>query len=203
MPVPVRIGESLTLEDVVAVAVRGERVEVADGVAERMAAARSVVEEAVGRGRTAYGITTGIGDLANVRIAPGEAKRLQRDIVRSHATAVGPALPRDVVRAMLLLRARTFAFGISGVRLELVERLAEMLNRELHPVVPSQGSLGASGDLALLAHLALPLLGEGEIESGGRVMPAAEVLEGAGLAPLSLTYKEGLALVNGTEAMLA
>jgi histidine ammonia-lyase len=202
MPVPVRIGESLTLEDVVAVAVHGERVEIGDGVADRMAAARSVVEDAVGRGRTVYGITTGIGDLANVRIAPGEAKRLQRDIVRSHATAVGPPLPRQVVRAMLLLRARTFAFGVSGVRFELVERLVEMVNRDLHPVVPSQGSLGASGDLALLAHLALPLLGEGEVEAGGHVVPAAEALEKAGLPPLTLTYKEGLALVNGTEAML-
>lgn len=202
MAVPVRIGEALTIEDVVAVAARGERVEIDASVPERMAAARSVVEDAVGRGRTAYGITTGIGDLANVRIAPGEAKRLQRDIVRSHATAVGPPLPQQVVRAMLLLRARTFAFGISGVRFELVERLVAMVNEGLHPVVPSQGSLGASGDLALLAHLALSLLGEGEVESDGRVMPAAEALDAAGMAPLALTYKEGLALVNGTEAML-
>lgn len=203
MPVPVRIGEPLSLEDVVAVAVNDERVEVGEAVAPRMAEARAVVEDAVGRGRTVYGITTGIGDLANVRIAPGEAKRLQRDIVRSHATAVGPSLPREVVRAMLLLRARTFAFGVSGVRVELVERFVAMLNEGIHPVVPSQGSLGASGDLALLAHLALPLLGEGEVETGGRVVPAAEALESAGLQPLGLTYKEGLALVNGTEAMLA
>jgi histidine ammonia-lyase len=202
MPVPVRIGEPLTLEDVVAVAAHDERVEIADDVAARMGAARSVVEDAVEGGRAVYGITTGIGDLANVRIAPGEAKKLQRDIVRSHATAVGPPLPREVVRAMLLLRARTFAFGISGVRFELVERFVTMLNEGLHPVVPAQGSLGASGDLALLAHLALPLLGEGEVEAGGRVVPAAEALAPAGLEPLSLTYKEGLALVNGTEAML-
>jgi histidine ammonia-lyase len=202
MPVPVRIGEPLTVEDVVAVATRGERVEIADDVSQKMAAARAVVEDAVGRGRTVYGITTGIGDLANVRIPPGEAKRLQQDIVRSHATAVGPPLPRQVVRAMLLLRARTFAFGISGVRFELVQRFVAMLNAGLHPVVPAQGSLGASGDLALLAHLALPILGEGEVEKDGRVMPAREALEGAGLSPLALTYKEGLALVNGTEAML-
>jgi histidine ammonia-lyase len=202
MPVPVRIGEPLTLADVVDVAVHGARVEIGDGVAAKMAAARAVIEDAVEGGRAVYGITTGIGDLANVRIAPGEAKRLQRDIVRSHATAVGPALPREVVRAMLLLRARTFAFGVSGVRFELAERFVALLNEGIHPVVPSQGSLGASGDLALLAHLALPLLGEGEVEVNGRVVPAPEALAKAGLAPVELTFKEGLALVNGTEAML-
>ena len=203
MRVPVRIGEPLTLEDVVAVAARGEQVEIAQGLAERMAPARAVVEDAVERGDTVYGITTGIGDLANVRIPPSEAKRLQRDIVRSHATAVGPPLPGQVVRAMLLLRARTFAFGVSGVRFDLVERFVAMVNEGLHPVVPSQGSLGASGDLALLAHLALPVLGEGEVEKDGLVMPASEALQSVGLEPLELTFKEGLALVNGTEAMLA
>lgn len=203
MPVPVTIGKPLTIEDVVAVAAGRERVEIDPGVHERMAAARAVVDDAVGSGRAVYGITTGIGDLANVRIPPGEATRLQRDIVRSHATAVGPPLPTEVVRAMMLLRARTFAFGISGVRVELVDRIVDMVNRGIHPVVPAQGSLGASGDLALLAHLALPLLGEGEVESGGRVVASAEALAGAGIEPLELTYKEGLALVNGTEAMLA
>ncbi|CAN5462490.1 histidine ammonia-lyase [soil metagenome] len=199
----VRIGDELHFEDVSAVALEAERVEIAPGVGERMAASRRIVEEAVAEGKTVYGITTGIGQLANVRISPANAERVQRDIVRSHAVAVGPALPSAVVRAMLLLRARTFAFGISGVRFELVERLTQMLNAGLHPIVPAQGSLGASGDLALLAHLALPLLGEGRAELGGIEMDASDALEKAGIERLKPSYKEGLALVNGTEGMLA
>ncbi|MFN2388081.1 MAG: histidine ammonia-lyase [Actinomycetota bacterium] len=197
------IGDPLTFEDVVEVAVNGAPVEIARGLAEVMAPARAVVEDAVASGRAVYGITTGIGDLARVRIPPDEAERLQRDIVRSHATGVGGLLPTEVVRAMLLLRARTFAFGISGVRFEVVETLARMLNEGIHPLVPSQGSLGASGDLAQLAHLALPLLGEGEVEHDGRRTRASEALRAAGIEPLELSHKEGLALVNGTEMMLA
>jgi histidine ammonia-lyase len=200
--VTVRIGEPLTIDDVVAVAEHGERVEISPDLAAGMAPARKVVEDAVASGRAVYGITTGIGDLSTVRIDPVEAATLQRDLVRAHAVAVGEPLPRDVVRAMLLLRARTFAFGVSGVRLELVDRLARMLNEGIHPVVPAQGSLGASGDLAQLAHLALPLIGEGLVEHNEEVRPTADVLEETGLAPLELAPKEGLALVNGTEAML-
>lgn len=200
---PVRIGAPLTLEDVVAVAVGGERVEISSDVAARMARSRQLVEDAAARGRTVYGVTTGIGYLANVRIPPEEAERVQRDIVRSHATAVGAPLPTSVVRAMLLLRARTFAFGISGVRFELVERLVEMLNLRIHPVVPAQGSLGCSGDLSPLAHLGLPLMGEGTVEIDGRRQSATDALSSTGLDPIELSYKEGLALVNGTEAMLA
>jgi histidine ammonia-lyase len=201
--VTVRIGDPLTFEDVVAVAEREAAVEIGPGVEEAMAPAREIVEDAVAAGRTVYGISTGIGDLANVRIDPAEAERVQRDIVRSHATAVGPPLPTSVVRAMLLLRARTFAFGVSGVRFELVERLAQMLNAGIHPMVPSQGSLGASGDLAPLAHLALPLLGEGVVEVDGEPVESAAALDASGIEPLVLSYKEGLALVNGTEGMLA
>ncbi len=197
------IGEALELSDIVRVAVDDEPVEIGSGVAEKMAAARRVVEDAVDSGRTMYGITTGFGGLANVRIEPDEIERLQLGIVRSHATAVGDPLPRAVVRAMLLLRARTFAFGVSGVRFELVERIVALLNAGVHPVVPSQGSLGASGDLAPLAHLALPLIGEGRAELGGRVLAGADALSAAHIEPLTLSYKEGLALVNGTEMMLA
>jgi histidine ammonia-lyase len=197
------IGSELTFDDVLAVAYDNAPVEAGRELPERVGRARRLVEDAVREGRTVYGITTGIGDLANVRIEPKEAAELQRDIVRSHATAVGPLLPREVVRAMLLLRARTFAFGHSGVRFEIIERLIHLLNAGWHPVVPSQGSLGASGDLALLAHLALPIMGEGQLEVGGRKLPAGEVLREAGLEPIPLSYKEGLALVNGTEAMLA
>ena len=199
----IRIGQPLSIDDVVAVARHGATVEAADGLQALMAPARRVVEEAVASGKKIYGITTGIGDLANVWIDPEEAEKLQRDIVRSHATAVGPPLNHHVVRAMMLLRARTFAFGISGVRYELVERFLWMLNERIHPVVPSQGSLGASGDLALLAHLALPLIGEGEVEVDGRIEPAGDLLRSRGVEPLTLTHKEGLALVNGTEGMLA
>ena len=199
----VTIGDPLSIEDVVRVATRGERVEMAPDLADRMLPARRVIEDAVASGLTMYGVTTGFGGLANVRIPGDEAEALQRDIVRSHATAVGDPLPTEVVRAMMLLRARTFAFGISGVRPDIVERFIQMLNASVHPVVPAQGSLGASGDLALLAHLALPLIGEGTVESGGEVTDSAVALAATGIGPLKLSYKEGLALVNGTEGMLA
>ena len=197
------IGDPLDFEAVVRVAREGETVDIAPDVRERMGASRRVVEDLVSSGETAYGITTGFGGLANVRIEASEQERLQSDIVRSHATAVGQPLPRDVVRAMLLLRARTFAFGVSGVRFEIVERLVDLLNHGISPVVPSQGSLGASGDLAPLAHLALPLMGEGRAEVDGDVLSGAEALSSKGIEPLSLSFKEGLALVNGTEMMLA
>lgn len=199
----VTIGQALTFDDVMAVATTDAEVVIAPGVADAMAPARRVVEEAVSSGHTVYGVTTGFGGLANIRIPPEEAIRLQHDIVRSHATAVGDPLQQEVVRAMMLLRARTFAFGISGVRFDLVETIVGMLNARIHPVVPAQGSLGASGDLALLAHLALPLMGEGRVEYKGEVTEAAVALADAGIAPLELSYKEGLSLVNGTEAMLA
>jgi histidine ammonia-lyase len=197
------LGKPLDFDHIAAVARGGEKVEIEPGAVERVAAARRVVEQAVAADAPVYGITTGIGHLANVRIAPSKAVELQRDIVRSHATAVGSPLPTDVVRAMMLLKARTFAFGASGVRVELIERIVAMLNAGIHPVVPAQGSLGASGDLALLAHLALPIMGEGTVERGGTTGPAHDALAAAGIDPLDLSYKEGLSLVNGTEAMLA
>ena len=199
----VTLGEPLSFDDVAHVAREGEEVTIAPGVLDKVNAARAVVEQAVDGGITIYGITTGFGGLANVRIPTVEAERLQRDLVRSHATAVGPPFGREIVRAMLLLKARTFAFGVSGVRPVLLERLVAMLNNGVHPVVPSQGSLGASGDLALLAQLALPLMGEGEVQHHGRIQPAQECLAALGWAPIELSFKEGLSLVNGTEGMLA
>lgn len=199
----VEVGAALTTADVVAVA-EGAEVAIARHVRSLVDAARRVVEDAVHQDDHAvYGVNTGFGYLANVRIPAAESERLQHDIVRSHATAVGPPLPREVVRAMLLLKARTFAFGRSGVRYELIEALVALLNAGLHPVVPSQGSLGASGDLALLAHLALPLMGEGTAEVGGEILSGAAALERAALTPLHPSHKEGLSLVNGTEGMLA
>jgi histidine ammonia-lyase len=200
--VPVAVGEPLSLEDVVQVA-GGAEVELPPAAASRMRAAREVVDAAVASGDTVYGVTTGFGSLADVRIDPAQADALQHRIVRSHATAVGRPLGREEVRAMLLLRAHVLALGHSGVRVEIVERMVEMLNRDLVPVVPEQGSLGASGDLAPLASLALPLLGRGHLLVEGETVPAAEVLANAGLEPLELKAKEGLALVNGTQGMLA
>lgn len=198
----IRLGEPLSLRDVVDVA-RGGPVELAPRAAERMRAARRVVEDTVARGETVYGVTTGFGSLANVRVDPAEADELQHAIVRSHATAVGPHLSREEARAMLALRAHVLALGRSGVRVDLVERMVEMLNRDLIPAVPEQGSLGASGDLAPLANLALPLIGGGELLGPDGPVPAGPAFEVAGLAPLELRAKEGLALVNGTQGMLA
>jgi histidine ammonia-lyase len=200
--VPVRVGERLRLEDVVAVA-RGERVELAPGALARIDAARDVVRRAVEAGDTVYGVTTGFGSLAEVRIDHDRTAELQHAILRSHATSVGRPLARDEARAMLFLRAHVLALGHSGVRREVVERMVELLNRDLIPVVPERGSLGASGDLAPLAALALPLIGGGALLVDGRPTPAAEALAAAGLEPLALVEKEGLALVNGTQGMTA
>jgi histidine ammonia-lyase len=198
----VRVGEKLSIEDVAAVA-RGGAAELSPAAVRQMQAARSVVERKVADGETVYGVTTGLGSLANVRLQPDEVRRLQHDLLLSHAVAVGSPLSEWEVRAMLLLRAHVLALGHSGVRPLVVERLLAFLSQDLLPVVPERGSLGASGDLAPLAHLALPLIGEGEVSFQGRRMSAAAALEKAGMQPLSLEPKEGLALVNGTQGMLA
>src|SRR5437660_314692 len=198
----IRIGGRVSLQDVAAVAA-GATVELGPDARDRMGASRSVVEAKVAACDTVYGVTTGIGSLANVRISPEQAAKLQEDIVRSHATAVGPPLSRAETRAMLFLRAHVLALGHSGVRPELVELMVEMLNRDVVPIVPQQGSLGASGDLAPLAHLALPVIGGGRAVTGGEVRSGADALAAAGLRPLTLQAKEGLALVNGTQGMLA
>jgi histidine ammonia-lyase len=196
-------GADLTVGAVEAVARGGARVTLDVHARERMAEARAVVERLVASGEVVYGITTGFGDLATTFIPPVDARRLQENLLASHAVGVGPALPRDVVRAMLLLRANTLALGHSGCRPEVVDRLLAFLELGIHPVVPAQGSVGASGDLAPLAHLALPLVGRGEVEVGGHVMPALLALREEGLEPLVLEAKEGLALLNGTQLMSA
>jgi histidine ammonia-lyase len=168
-----------------------------------MALARDVVQSAVDSSEVVYGITTGFGALASTHIGRDQTEALQYNLVRSHAAGVGEPLPDELVRAMLLLRARTLAQGHSGVRPEIVERLIEMLNLGILPLVPSQGSVGASGDLAPFAHLALPLIGEGKVRWNGEVLPAADALATAGLEQLRLQTKEGLSLLNGTEGMTA
>src|SRR6266498_648924 len=168
-----------------------------------MTASREVVERLVTEGKRAYGVSTGFGLLANTPIAPSDLRELQRRIVLSHATGSGDPLETEVVRAMQVLRARTLVQGYSGVRPVVVEALLALLDAGVTPVIPEHGSVGASGDLAQLAHLALPLIGEGEVQVDGQRLPAIEGLRRAGLEPLELSYKEGLSLVNGTEGMLA
>jgi histidine ammonia-lyase len=204
MPPLLLTGRDLTIDQVVEVA-RGRRaVELDPTAAERVRSSRAVIERLVGEGATVYGVTTGFGDLADVRIEPGRTAELQRNLVRSHAAGVGEPLPDDAVRAMLLLRANALAIGLSGVRLEVLELLIGMLNRAVHPVVPARGSLGASGDLAPLAHLALVVIGEGEATvDGAGPGPGAAALQRSGLHPLTLEAKEGLALLNGTQLMSA
>ena len=169
----------------------------------RMGAARDVVEAAVASGEPVYGVTTGFGQLASVRVSAADAARLQINLLRSHAVGAGPALEAEVVRGMLLLLAASLRRGHSGTRPELVELVLQLLERDVVPVVPSRGSVGSSGDLAPLAHLALVLIGEGEATVGGERMPGAQALARAGLRPLTLTAKEGLALINGTHLMAA
>ena len=196
----IRLGVSrLTLDDVVDVARGDERVELPAEARQRVRASRRVVDEAVRGGRTVYGVTTGFGKLKDQPIAPEDTRALQLNLLRSHCAGVGPAAPREVVRAMLLLRAHSLAMGMSGVRSELIEMLAAMIERRVTPVVPLQGSVGASGDLAPLAHMASVLVGEGEAWLGEQRMPAGLALRGAGLQPMVLEAKEGLALINGTQ----
>lgn len=195
-------GRSLTIDQVVAVARGGCPVSLDPEARARVGEARRAVERAIRAGRPVYGVTTGFGSLSDRVIPSDQARQLQLGLVRSHASGTGAALPKDLVRAMILLRANSLARGYSGVRVEVVERLLELLNVQLTPVIPEQGSVGASGDLAPLAHLALALIGEGEFldRPGGRV-PAATTLERQGLPPLTLHEKEGVALVNGTALM--
>lgn len=196
-------GGPLTFADVVSVADGRVTVEMADSVVERMAPAQRIVEDAVGGDRVVYGVTTGFGALADTRISRERLEQVQKALLRSHAAGVGDPLPRRMVRAMLLLRARTLTQGHSGVRPAIPERLLTLLNADLLPVVPAQGSVGASGDLAPFAHLALPLIGEGELDDGEERGPAGQLLRKHGLEPLQLAPKEGLSLLNGTEGMLA
>lgn len=195
-------GRSLTIADVHAVADGGARVALAVAARDRMMGTRAIVERLAEAGEAVYGVTTGFGKLSDVAIPPGRLAELQVNLVRSHAAGVGPLLPEREVRAMMLLRANVLAKGYSGSRPELAELLVGMLNAGLHPLVPEQGSVGASGDLAPLAALALTLIGEGELAEagGGRVGPAADMLAAAGLTPVTLGPKEGISLINGTQA---
>src|SRR3954447_7944776 len=197
-------GDDLALADVWEVAVHGRPVALADSARERMAAARELVEQAAhGRQEHTYGVNTGFGRFVSRSIPEELTEELQLRLLRSHACGVGEPYPPEIVRAAMLLRANALAKGFSGARVETVELLVESLNRGLLPRVPSRGSVGASGDLAPLAHLALPLVGEGEAWIAGELLPGDEALAAAGLEPIRLQAKEGLSLVNGTQFMAA
>ncbi len=195
--------EGLTIEALVAVSREGAEVRLKDAARTRIEAARALVERWVREGRRIYGVTTGFGALSDVAISAKDTRRLQENILMSHAAGVGRPFDAETVRAVMALRVKDFARGLSGIRLETAERLLALLNCGVVPVVPEKGSVGASGDLAPLAHLALVLLGKGEAFFDGRKMSGAEALQACGLTPVRLESAEGLALVNGTQVMTA
>src|SRR5262245_46712713 len=196
-------GSTLTLEALSRIAIDGEAVALAPDARERVRASRAVVDAHAAAGRPVYGVNTGFGALADVAIPPDQLDRLQLNLLRSHAAGTGEPLPAATVRALMALRANVLAKGFSGIRPETLDALIAMLNAQIHPRVPSRGSVGASGDLAPLAHLALVLVGEGEAEYQGADLPGAAALKRAGLSPVVLGPKEGLALINGTQASAA
>ena len=199
-------GESLTIEQVLAVA-HGQpdqpRVEISPAAMTRVDRAADAVKQLLDRGEVVYGITTGFGAFKNQVIPPAQVEVLQRNILLSHAVGVGQPFDRPTTRAIMLIRANTLARGYSGIRPATLQLLLDLLNAGIHPLIPEKGSLGASGDLAPLAHMSLPLIGQGKVEYQGQLLPAADALDRTGLAPLTLAAKEGLALTNGTSVMCA
>ena len=202
-PHTVWVGEQLTLADCLAVAWQRATVALAPSAVAGIRAARGVVDASLDDGHAHYGINTGFGALAEVTIDLSQLRQLQLNLVRSHATGVGAPLPRPIVRLAMLLRAQVLSAGYSGVRQRVIDQLIDLLNAGVHPLIPCQGSVGASGDLAPLAHLALTLIGEGTCEFEGVLQPASQALAKAGLEPVSLQAKEGLCLINGTQVMTA
>ncbi len=201
--VTVTIGRSLTIEGVHRVARQGAAASLDAAASQALATTRHELEADIERGDTIYGVNTGFGALSESRVPTDQLKQLQRNLLRSHAVGVGEPLASDVVRALLLLRAHTLTLGASGVSPELPQFLLDLLHRGVVPVVPSQGSVGASGDLAPLAHLALPVIGEGRAWVDGACMGGGEALSKVGLEPFSLGIKEGLSLINGTQVTSA
>lgn len=196
-------GETLTIEDVVAVARHNVKVEIAKKVKDKVQKCRRFLDGLVRKKHVVYGVTTGFGALGNIAISLKDMKRLQLNLIRSHSAGVGKPIEKEVVRAMMLLRANTLAKGLSGVRLEILETLVKMLNKGVHPIIPEKGSVGASGDLAPLSHMTLVMMGEGKAEYKGKQMSGREAMQRAGIQPVKLDYKEGVALNNGTQYMTA
>jgi len=196
-------GENLTIHDVVAVARDNAKVEIPKHAKKKVQDARHVLRQLIKQKKLVYGVTTGFGALGNVSIPWENVKQLQTNLIRSHSTGVGKALSKETTRAMMLLRANTLAKGNSGIRLETLETLVQMLNEGVHPIVPEKGSVGASGDLAPLSHMTLVMMGEGEAEYNGERMSGKEALKEAEIRPVELDFKEGVALNNGTQFMTA
>ncbi|MEO8972182.1 MAG: aromatic amino acid lyase, partial [Ktedonobacteraceae bacterium] len=204
LPTEIKInGQALTIAEVLAVARHFAPVTLGDDSIQRIRVARAVIQSIADEGRKVYGVTTGFGHLSRVRIKHEQLVDLQHNLLRSHSAGVGEPLSEEVTRAMMLLLAASLARGNSGVRVEVVQLLLQMLNAGFYPIIPSRGSVGASGDLAPLAHLALTLIGEGEAAFHGKRYTGAEALQLASLTPLQLQAKEGLALINGTHMMEA
>ena len=196
-------GQTLSLAEIASVAHGRDTIRIGASAHEAIHASRRVIEEIVAKGAVVYGVSTGFGKLSDVHVPADELRQLQLNLVRSHACGIGTPLSEAEVRAMILLRANVLALGLSGIRLEVIELLCELNNRGVTPVIPEKGSVGASGDLAPLAHLSLTLIGEGDAIYKGVRMPSGEAMEKAGLHPVVLEAKEGLALLNGTQAMHA
>ncbi len=194
-------GQSLTIEKITSAARNQEKVTLSPQAKRKIQESRSSLEKLVKKGYTIYGVNTGFGAFANKRIPSERIRELQVNLIRSTAAGAGDSLPPEIVRAMMTMRANTLAKGYSGVRLQVVELLTEMLNNRIHPVIPEKGSVGASGDLAPLAHMALCMIGEGKAELNGKALPAKQALRAKKLKPVTLSFKEGLGLVNGTELM--
>lgn len=196
-------GNSLTLLDIVNVAYNGYEVVLSSEAKERVNNSRKIVDEIVEKSKVVYGITTGFGKFSDVTITNEDCKTLQRNLIISHACGYGNLFPKEIVRTIMLLRANALSKGYSGIRLGTLETLVKMLNSNVHPCIPEKGSLGASGDLAPLSHMVLPMLGEGEAEYNGEVLPGKEAMKKAEINLVELTAKEGLALINGTQVMTA
>lgn len=196
-------GNSLTIDEVVRVARQHEMVELSETGRRQVERSRAVVERLLNSEQPVYGISTGFGDLSQIWISPADREKLQRNLILSHAAGVGECLPQDAVRAAMLMRANSLAKGYSGIRPETLDMLTAMLNHGVYPAVPAKGSVGASGDLSPLSHIALVLMGEGKAFVDGKIMSGREALSAAGLQPIALGGKEGLALINGTQIMTA
>jgi histidine ammonia-lyase len=196
-------GENLRLEDVEEVALKGAKVKIATKAIAKIKKCRKYVEEVIGCGETVYGINTGVGKLCRVKIKPDEIEKLQRNLILSHAVSFGPIFSQEEVRAIMLLRANVLAKGNSGVRVKMIQTLVDMLNKGVHPMIPEKGSVGASGDLAPLAFIGLVMIGEGWAFYKGKLYSGKEALKKAGIKPLKLLAKEGLAMINGTQVMTA
>lgn len=194
-------GNDLTLKEMVAVARRGCKVSLSEKAKNNVLESRKIIDNIVENGKVVYGVTTGFGEFCNVNISKEDCKTLQENLIRSHACGYGPKFSTDIVRAIMLTRANALSKGYSGIRIETLNTLIEMLNKGVHPCIPEKGSLGASGDLAPLAHMVLPMLGLGEAEYKGKIMSGKEAMDKAGIPVIRLDAKEGLALINGTQVL--